>query len=75
MVDVVRLCSFEVMKNMEINKKAAAAGSSSSSLFANDWYFRKGNVGDWANHMTPDMARRLDAIVQEKLRGSGLSFA
>ncbi|CAL5083978.1 unnamed protein product [Urochloa decumbens] len=47
----------------------------SGSLFGNDWYFRKGGVGDWMNHMTPDMARRLDAIVDEKLRGSGLSFA
>ncbi|CAL5085499.1 unnamed protein product [Urochloa decumbens] len=64
-MDVVRLCSFDKLKNLEINK----AGS--GSLFANDSYFRKGGVGDW----TPDMARRLDAVVDDKLRGSGLSFA
>ena len=53
----------------EINRPAAAAH------YGNDWYFRKGEAGDWANHMTPDMARRLDGIIKEKLRGSGLSFA
>ncbi|KAF7105551.1 hypothetical protein CFC21_106347 [Triticum aestivum] len=41
-------------------------------------FFRKGVVGEgeghWANHMTPEMARRIDAIVEDKLRGSGLSF-
>lgn len=73
-MDIVKLCSFENLKNLEINK---ASGSSSSSSFtiSNDLYFRKGEVGDWASHMTPDMARRLDAVVEEKLRGSGLSFA
>ncbi|KAK3125640.1 hypothetical protein QOZ80_7BG0607780 [Eleusine coracana subsp. coracana] len=67
-MDIVRLCSFDKLKNLEVNS------ADPSSDFANDWYFRKGEVGDWANHMTPDMARRLDAIVQEKLSGSGLSF-
>ncbi|CAO2206153.1 unnamed protein product [Urochloa humidicola] len=70
-MDVVRLCSFENLRNLGVNK----AATSSSSPFSNDSYFRKGEVGDWANHMTPDMARRLDAVVEEKLRGSGLSFA
>ncbi|GJN11080.1 hypothetical protein PR202_ga29246 [Eleusine coracana subsp. coracana] len=68
LMDIVRLCSFDKLKNLEVNS------ADPSSDFANDWYFRKGEVGDWANHMTPDMARRLDAIVEEKLSGSGLSF-
>ena len=67
---IVRLCSIEKLKNLEVN-----SGGSYGSPFANDWYFRRGGTGDWANHMTPDMARRLDAIVEEKLGGSGLSFA
>ena len=67
--DVARLCSFDTLSSLEINRPAAAA------RYGNDWYFRKGEAGDWANHMTPDMARHLDGIIQEKLRGSGLSFA
>ncbi|XP_034578504.1 cytosolic sulfotransferase 5 [Setaria viridis] len=69
-MDVVRLCSFDKMKGLEVNKKAVSHG-----LFPNSSYFRRGEAGDWANHMTPEMARRLDAIMEEKLRGSGLSFA
>ena len=65
--DVARLCSFDTLSSLEINRPAAAAHC------GNDWYFRKGEAGDWANHMTLDMARR--RIIKEKLRGSGLSFA
>ena len=67
---IVTLCSLDNLKNLEVNKP-----SSASRLLANDWFFRKGEAGDWVNHMTPDLARRLDAIVEEKLSGSGLSFA
>ncbi|CAL5007622.1 unnamed protein product [Urochloa decumbens] len=78
-MDIVRLCNFDTLRNLGVNKAAAGSSSSSpspsSSPFANDSYFRKGEDGDWANHVTPDMARRLDAVVEEKLRGSGLSFA
>jgi hypothetical protein len=68
--DIVRLCSFDKMKGLEVNKLA-----DSHALFPNSFYFRRGEAGDWANHMTPEMARRLDAIMEEKLRGSGLCFA
>ncbi|XP_034597340.2 cytosolic sulfotransferase 5 [Setaria viridis] len=69
---IVRLCSIDKLKSVEVNK---GGSGTAGTHFANDWYFRKGGAGDWANHMTPDMARRLDAIVEEKLSGSGLSFA
>jgi len=77
-MDVVRLCSFRKLKDLEVNK----AGSGSSLLggvretaFVNNSYFRRGEAGDWVNHMTPEMARRLDAAMEERLRGSGFSFA
>jgi hypothetical protein len=69
---IVRLCSIENLKSLEVNKGGSFIGG---NHFAIDWFFRKGGAGDWANHMTPDMARRLDAIAEEKLSGSGLSFA
>ncbi|MQM01624.1 hypothetical protein Taro_034385 [Colocasia esculenta] len=31
-------------------------------------FFRKGEVGDWTNHLTPEMAEKLDRITKEKLR-------
>ncbi|RLM73689.1 cytosolic sulfotransferase 17-like [Panicum miliaceum] len=69
--NVRKLARFETMRGLEVNR---AAGSG-SLLFPNGCYFRRGEAGDWANHMTPEMARRLDAVMEEKLRGSGLSFA
>ena len=69
--DIARLCSFETLRGLEVNR---AAGSG-SLRYPNISYFRRGQAGDWANHMTPEMAGRLDAVMEEKLRGSGLSFA
>nr|CAB3458527.1 unnamed protein product [Digitaria exilis] len=68
--DIVGLCSFDKLKGLEVNKHAG-----SHYFFPNSSYFRRGKAGDWANHMTPEMARRLDVIMEEKLQGSGLSFA
>ncbi|KAL6883381.1 hypothetical protein ACP4OV_010795 [Aristida adscensionis] len=67
-VDIVKLCSFDKQKNLEVNR------ADTGVPFANDWYFRKAEVRDWANHMTQEMGQRLDAIVEEKIQGSGLSF-
>jgi len=71
---VVELCSFDKMKGLEVNK----AGSGTAGRYRampRDAFFRKGVAGDWANHMTPEMAARLDGIVREKLQGTGLDFA
>ncbi|KAL6657623.1 hypothetical protein ACP70R_005403 [Stipagrostis hirtigluma subsp. patula] len=68
---VVELCSFNEMKGLEVNK----AGTAGAYIgFARDAFFRKGVAGDWANHMTPEMAARLDEVVRDKLRGTGLTF-
>jgi hypothetical protein len=40
----------------------------------NSSYFRAGKVGDWKTHLTEEMAKKVDCIVEEKLRGSGLTF-
>jgi hypothetical protein len=29
---------------------------------------RKGVAGDWSNHMTPEMAQRLDKVVEDALQ-------
>jgi len=77
--DIVTLCSFEKMRNLDVNRPAGSSSASPVGVvlegtFANDSYFRRGEAGDW-DHMAPEMAGRLDAVMEEKLRGSGLSFS
>ncbi|OEL24170.1 Cytosolic sulfotransferase 16 [Dichanthelium oligosanthes] len=68
----VALCSMDRMKSVEANRDGMHGADRWS--FNNSAFFRKGEVGDWKAHMTPEMALRLDGIVEEKLRGSGLSL-
>ncbi|KAF8781218.1 hypothetical protein HU200_000686 [Digitaria exilis] len=67
---IVDLCSLGKMKDLEVNRNGSA------NLFGikNECYLRKGVAGDWSNHMTPEMAERLDKIVEDALQGSGLTF-
>lgn len=67
---VVGLCSFEKMKGLEVNQKGSSGAYHAT---ARDAFFRKGVAGDWVNHMTPEMAKRLDEIVAEEFRGTGLA--
>ncbi|KAJ8763560.1 hypothetical protein K2173_002443 [Erythroxylum novogranatense] len=70
--DIVKLCSFDNLNNLEVNK--VDSNSDPSAIIKNSDFFRKGKVGDWKNYLTPEMAACLDQITAEKLRGSGLSF-
>lgn len=67
---IAKLCSFEHMKELEVNKN----GKGAIVDFENKNLFRKGLVGDWVNHFTPMMVERLSNIMDEKLGGTGLSF-
>jgi hypothetical protein len=66
---IVELCSLENLKSKDVNKNGSTRLGIKSESF-----FRKGKVGDWKNYMTMDMAARLDKIVEEATRGSGLTF-
>jgi len=70
---VVDLCSFDEMKALEVNRPGSGTAGR-YRVMPRDAFFRKGVAGDWANHMTPEMAARLDEIFREKLRGTGLAF-
>ena len=37
-------------------------------------FLRKGIVGDWKNHFTAEQSAKFDAVYQEKMKGTGLSF-
>ncbi|CAN7052854.1 hypothetical protein BRARA_G02189 [Brassica rapa] len=68
---VVNLCSFETLKNLEANK-GDKEREDHPSPYTNDTYFRKGKTGDWKNYLTPDMAARMDGLMEEKFMGTGL---
>ncbi|KAI3454003.1 hypothetical protein Pfo_010666 [Paulownia fortunei] len=67
--EISRLCSFENLKNLEVNKTGYIAG-----VIRKSSYFRKGEVGDWTNYLTPAMAERIEKLMDSKLEGSGLMF-
>ncbi|TYI02466.1 hypothetical protein ES332_A11G269200v1 [Gossypium tomentosum] len=66
---IAKICSFENLKELEVNKKGAHI-----SGVPHTGFFRKGEVGDWSNYLTPFMIECLEKLIQEKLNGSGLTF-
>ncbi|ESW05669.1 hypothetical protein PHAVU_011G199600 [Phaseolus vulgaris] len=67
--NIVNLCRFEKMKDLEVNKSGCIF-----TFFEKKTLFRKGEIGDWINYFSPSMIEKLSKIVEEKLGGSGLSF-
>ncbi|KAJ4771244.1 Sulfotransferase [Rhynchospora pubera] len=68
---IVELCSFKTLKDFDVNKYGNLPTSDNINV-TNASFFRKGEAGDWKNHMTREMAERLDTITKEKFNGSGL---
>ncbi|CAN1137028.1 Cytosolic sulfotransferase 17 [Linum perenne] len=54
---VIWRSSFDRLKNLDVN---------------NSHFFRRGEVGDWRNHLTTEMAERIDNVTRMKLQGTGL---
>ncbi|XP_021286250.1 flavonol sulfotransferase-like [Herrania umbratica] len=71
--EIVRLCSFENLSNLEVNRTSAQKFSR-DIIVDNRHFFRKGQVGDSENYLTAEMIERLDEITADKLIGSGLIF-
>ncbi|XP_009613185.1 flavonol sulfotransferase-like [Nicotiana tabacum] len=68
---IVTRCSFQSLtslSNLEENKTRSAG------LISNSAFFRKGEIGDWKNLLTEDMAKSIDQITQEKFQCLGLTF-
>ncbi|XP_039159567.1 cytosolic sulfotransferase 6-like [Eucalyptus grandis] len=68
--EIANLCSLKTLKDLEVNKSGKVGDTTAEKRS----FFRKGEVGDWVNHLTPSMVDRLNSIMQEKMRPFGLEF-
>ncbi|KAK8693841.1 hypothetical protein V6N13_071409 [Hibiscus sabdariffa] len=66
---IMKLCSFESLKDLEVNKSGKSIKN-----FDNKHLFRKGEIGDWVNYLSPSMVEQLSRIMEEKFGDSGLKF-
>ncbi|GER49923.1 sulfotransferase [Striga asiatica] len=66
---VLRSCSLERLKGLEVNKGGSILFNVPNSLF-----FRKGEVGDWKTYLTPEMEHRIDQMSHVKFEPLGLLF-
>ncbi|KAJ6801785.1 cytosolic sulfotransferase 15-like [Iris pallida] len=69
--DIVGTCGFDKLSSLEVNKVGKLTLLRTTA--DNNIFFRRGVVGDWMNHLTPDMAQRIDKIIESKFEGSGLA--
>jgi hypothetical protein len=67
---IVEACAMESLSRLEVNQSGTT--DMVDKTYANNIFFRRGVVGDWRNHLTPEMARRIDEITEIKFKGSGL---
>lgn len=72
--EISELCSFRSLSSLDVNKEGELETLKSVPVPRKS-FFRLGEVGAWKNHLTPEMAERLDMITEEKLRGTGLKFS
>ncbi|KAL6859136.1 hypothetical protein ACP4OV_018138 [Aristida adscensionis] len=70
---ILELCTIDKQRSAEVNKSGAYVVDGLLTI-GNKHFYRKGTAGDWRNHMTPEMAARLDSVVYEALKGSGFTF-
>uniref|UniRef100_M1CNQ2 Sulfotransferase n=1 Tax=Solanum tuberosum TaxID=4113 RepID=M1CNQ2_SOLTU len=71
--EIVARCNFENLSNLEVNKSGMLLSERTLQI-SNSVFYRKGEVGDWKNYLTDDMAKLIDDITHDKFQSSGLTF-
>ncbi|KAK8963955.1 Cytosolic sulfotransferase 15 [Platanthera guangdongensis] len=72
--EIVELCCFEKLSGLEVNR-TGVRGKEIGVTINNSSFFRKGKVGDWREHLLPEMAEKVDVITRDMLQGTGLSHS
>ncbi|XP_052312702.1 cytosolic sulfotransferase 12-like isoform X5 [Populus trichocarpa] len=67
--EILELCSFENLSNLEVNKIGKLHSGQEHQVF-----FRRGEVGDSMNYLTAEMVGKIDMITEQKLHCHGLKF-
>ncbi|XWS64910.1 hypothetical protein CRYUN_Cryun05aG0044700 [Craigia yunnanensis] len=67
--EIAKMCSFRNLKELDVNKNGIHVYGILHKTF-----FRKAEVGDWSNYLTPAIVERLEKLIQENLDKSGLTF-
>ncbi|XP_016480079.2 flavonol sulfotransferase-like [Nicotiana tabacum] len=68
--EIARLCGFESLSSLKVNQTGVMHFN--SIVVENRHFLRKGQVGDWKNHLTLEMAQLLDEITRQKFAGTSL---
>lgn len=75
-----KLCDFLSFEKMKDNKGCNLEGMMEAKygkgIFekTGDHFIRKGVVGDWKNHMSPEMSKRFDDWIEKHTAGTDLTF-
>lgn len=64
--EIVKLCSFKSLKEFNVNKVGFLRKRDNIAI-KNSSYFRKGKIGDWKDHLSAEMAEKVDTITRDKL--------
>ncbi|CAK8561695.1 unnamed protein product [Lathyrus sativus] len=67
--DILNLCSFDKLSNLEVNKI-----EKTSFKVENKSFFRLGQVGDWKNLLTTEMIEHINTMTEKKFLKHGLKF-
>ncbi|KAK6925170.1 Sulfotransferase domain [Dillenia turbinata] len=71
--NLVDFCSFDNLRNLQVSKTGIFQVTEELKV-SNKLYYRRGDIGDWKNHLTREMQERIDQITEERFKSCGLTF-